>query len=162
MGSGVAGDFSTNAVGSNFSSKRSFASSNVTNISGWGNWKLTSSLGYLWSQRDQNGYTETGVTGIAVAASKQTSKQWNLLEEASYGRGNTETFFGARYERVQGYQKLELLGGEQPANDPSSALLAAGWRHFGKGLTASFAFSGRVTQQQVKEHGVAMVLRIDL
>ncbi len=149
-------------VDSQFSSTRSFASTNLTNISGRGNWKLTSSLGYLWSQRDQDGYTENG--GFAVAASKQTSKQWNLLEEVAYGRGNSETFFGARYEDIRNYQKIELTAGagEQPANDPTSVLLTAGWRHFGRGLTASFVFSGRVAQQQVKEHGVSMVLRADL
>ena len=154
------GVLTTTAVDSNFSSKRSFASTNVTNISGWGNWKLTSSLGYLWSKRDQDGYAENG--GFAVAASKQTSKQWNLLEEIAYGRGNSETFFGARYEDIRGYHKIELLGGEQPANDPTSFLLTAGWRYFGKGLTASFVFSGRVAQEQVKEHGFSMVLRVDL
>jgi Autotransporter beta-domain len=157
VGTGVG---TTAAVDSKFSSRRSFASSNVTNVWAFGNWKLTSSLGYLWSQRDQDAYAENG--GVSVAASKLSSKQLNLLEEASYGRGNTETYFGARYENVRGYQKIELLGGEQPANDPSSVLLAAGWRYFGRGLTANFVFSGRVAQEQVKEHGVAMVLRIDL
>ena len=103
-------------------------------------------------------------TGIAVDGSKQTSKQLNLLEEVAYGRGNSETFFGARYEDIRNYQKIELTAGagEQPANDPTSVLLSAGWRYFGKGLTASFVFSGRVAQEQVKEHGVSMVLRADL
>ena len=150
-------------VDSDFASKRSFASTNLTNIWGFGSWKLTSSLGYLWSKRDQDGYTESdGVT--TVDGSKQTSKQWNLLEELAYGRGNSETFFGARYEDIQNYQKIELTGGlgEQPANDPTSVLLTAGWRYFGKGLTANFVFSGRVAQEQVKEHGFAMTLRVDL
>jgi hypothetical protein len=93
---------------------------------------------------------------------KQTSKQWNLLEELAYGRGNSETFLGARYEDVRNYQKIEFATGEQPANDPTSVLLTAGWRYFGRGLTASFVFSGRVAQEQVKEHGFAMVLRVDL
>ncbi len=147
---------------SNFSSKRAFASTNLTNISTFGNWKLTSSLGYLWSKRDQDAYTESD--GTAVAGSKQTSKQWNLLEEVAYGRGNSETFFGARYEDIRNYQKIELTSGlgEQPANDPTSFLLTAGWRYFGKGLTASFVFSGRVAQEQVKEHGFSMVLRADI
>ncbi len=149
-------------VDSNFSSKRGFASTNLTNMSGWGNWKLTSSLGYVWSTRDQGGYTESGVTGNSVDGSKRTSKQWNLLGEAAYGRGNSESFFGARYEDIRNYQKIELLGGEQPANDPTSFLLTAGWRYFGKGLTASFVFSGRVAQEQVKEHGFSMVLRADI
>jgi len=151
------------AVDSSFSSKRAFASTNLTNISTFGNWKLTSSLGYLSSKRDQDGYTESdGV--LTVDGTKQTSKQWNLLEELAYGRGNSETFFGARYEDIRNYQKLELTSGlgEQPANDPTSVLLTAGWRYFGKGLTASFVFSGRVAQEQVKEHGLAMMLRADL
>jgi hypothetical protein len=164
VGTGVAADLSTIAVDSNFSSRRSFASTNLTNISGWGTWKLTSSLGYLWSKRDQDAYTENGLTGVAVDESKQTSKQWNLMEEVAYGRGESETFFGARYESIQNYQKVELTAGvgEQPANDPTSVLLTAGWRYFGKGLTASFVFSGRVSQAQVKEHGFSMVLRADL
>jgi hypothetical protein len=41
-------------------------------------------------------------------------------------------------------------------------VLTAGWRYFGKGLTASFVFSGRVAQEQVKEHGFSMVLRADI
>ena len=149
-------------VESQFSSKRSFASTNLSNISTFGNWKLTSSLGYLWSKRDQNAYTENG--GFAVDESKQTSKQWNLLEELAYGRGNSETFFGARYEDIRNYQKIELTSGlgEQPANDPTSVLLTLGWRYFGKGLTANFVFSGRVAQEQVKEHGFSMVLRADI
>ncbi|HKW36214.1 MAG TPA: autotransporter outer membrane beta-barrel domain-containing protein [Burkholderiales bacterium] len=160
LGSSV--DFSTIPVNSNFASKRSFASTNLSNISAWGDWKLTSSLGYQWSQRDQDAYTENGLSGAAVPELKQTSKQWNLLEEIAYGRGNSETFFGARYEAIRNYEKIEFTTGEQPANDPTSALLTAGWRYFGKGLTASFVFSGRVAQEQVKEHGFSMVLRIDL
>ena len=150
------------SVDSNFSSKRSFASSNLTNISGRGSWKLTSSLGYLWSKRDQDAYTENGPTGNAVDELKQTSNQWNLLEEVAYGRGNSETYFGARYEDIRKYQKIEFATGEQPANDTTSVLLTAGWRYFGKGLTASFVFSGRVAQEQVKEHGFSMVLRMDI
>ena len=158
------GALTSAAVDSEFSSKRSFASTNLTNISGSGNWKLTSSLGYLWTKRDQNAYTENGVTGSSVDESKQTSKQWNLLEELAYGSGNSETFFGARYEDIRNYQKVELTAGagEQPANDPTSVMLTAGWRYFGRGLTASFVFSGRVSQEQVKEHGFSMVLRADL
>jgi autotransporter-like protein len=149
-------------VDSSFSSKRSFASTNLSNISSFGSWKLTSSLGYLWSKRDQDGYTENG--GFTVDGSKQTSKQWNLLEELAYGSGNSETFFGARYEDIRNYQKVEITGGfgEQPANDPTSVLLSAGWRYFGKGLTANFVFTGRVAQEQVKEHGFSMVIRVDI
>jgi hypothetical protein len=147
-------------VDSSLSSKRSFASTNLTHVSAWDNWKLTGSLGYLWSQRDQDAYAENG--GFAVAASKQTSRQWNLLGEVAYGRGNSETFFGARYEDIRNYQNITLTPGEQPANDPTSFLLTAGWRYFGKGLTASFGFSGRVAQEQVKEHGFSMVLRADI
>jgi hypothetical protein len=160
------GLLTTLAVDSEFSSKRAFASSNVTGISVLGDWKLTGSLGYLWSRRENDAYEESlsPPLGSAVPESKQTLRQWNLLGEVAYGRGNSETFLGARYEDILNYQNVELTAGagEQPANDPTSVLLTAGWRHFGKGLTASFLFSGRVSQEQVKEHGFAMVIRADL
>lgn len=161
VGTAAAPPINTAAVNSSFSSTRGFASTNLTNIWGRGDWKLTSSLGYLWSTRNQDGYTESA-GGSAVAGSKQTSEQWSLLEEVAYGRGNSETFFGARFEDIRNYQKIQFTTGEQPANDPTSALLTAGWRYFGKGLTASFVFSARVAQEQVKEHGFSMVLRADL
>ena len=150
----------TVAVDSEFKSKRGFISTNLTNVSTWGNWKLTGSLGYLASRREHDAYVESN--GNAVAESKQTSEQWNLLGEAAYGRGNSEAFFGAMYENTQDPQKIVFTTGEQPANDPDSVLLTAGWRYFGKGLTANFVFSSRVAQEQVKEYGFSMMLRIDL
>src|SRR5438309_4145878 len=42
------------AVDSDFSSKRGFASTNLTKVWTPGNWKLTGSLGLLWSKRDQH------------------------------------------------------------------------------------------------------------
>jgi hypothetical protein len=160
------GPLTTLAVDSDFASKRGFASSNLTHISTWDDWKLTGSLGYLWSRRENDAYVESlpPPLGSEVPDSKQTSRQWNLLGEVAYGRGNSETFLGARYEDILNYEKVELTAGagEQPANDPTSVLLTAGWRHFGRGLTASFVFSGRVAQEQVKEHGFSMVIRVDL
>lgn len=151
----------TLAVNSDFSSKRGLASTNLTNVQTSGNWKLTGSLGFLWSRRENDAYVESD--GTAVAKSKQTLEQWNLLGEAAYGRGNSETFFGALYESTQDMQKITFASGEQPANDPSSVLLTAGWRHFGRGLTANFMFSARVSQDQFKEqYGFSMVLRVDL
>jgi hypothetical protein len=160
------GLLNTLAVNSDFSSKRGLASTNLTNVSTWGNWKLTGSLGYLWSRRENDAYVESTVLGNTVPSSKQTLEQWNLLGEAAYGRGNSEAFFGATYESTQDMQKIVLTSGlgEQPANDPSSVLLTAGWRYFAnKGLSANFLFSARVSQDQFKEqYGFSMVLRVDL
>jgi hypothetical protein len=150
----------TVAVDSEFSSKRGFASTNLTNVSSWGDWKLTGSLGYLSSRREQDAYVESN--GNAVAGAKQTSGQWNLLGEAAYGRGNSETFLGAMYEDTRDPQKVVFATGEQPANDPDSVLLTAGWRYVGKDLTGSFVFSSRQAQKQVTEYGFSMMLRVDL
>jgi hypothetical protein len=104
--------------------------------------------------------------GNVVAKSKQTLEQWNLLGEAAYGRGNSEAFFGATYESIQDMQKITLTSGlgEQPANDPTSVLLTAGWRYFAnKGLSANFVFGARVGQDQFKDqYGFSMTLRMDL
>ena len=158
MGSVV--PLATVAVDSEFSSKRGFASTNLTNVSSWGDWKLTGSLGYLGSRREQDAYVESN--GNAVASSKQTSDQGNFLGEAAYGRGNSEAFFGALYENTYNQQKLVFASGEQPANDPDSVVLTAGWRHFGKDLKANFMFFSRVGQDQVKQYGISMMLRVDL
>jgi hypothetical protein len=162
------GLLTTLPVTSEFSSKRGLASSNLTNVSTFGNWKLTGSLGFLWSQRENDAYVESLPVplGNAVAKNKQTLEQWNLLGEVAYGRGNSEAFFGATYESTQDMEKVVLTSGvgEQPANDPTSVLLTAGWRYFAtKGLSANFAFGARVSQDQFKEqYGFSMMLRMDL
>lgn len=151
----------TLAVNSDFSSKRGLASTNLTNVSAFGNWKLTGSLGFLGSRHENDAYVESD--GTAVPKSKRTLEQWNLLGEAAYGRGNSEAFFGALFENTRDPEKIVFATGEQPANDPSSVLLTAGWRHFGKGLTANFLFSARVSQNDFREqYGFSMVLRVDL
>lgn len=150
----------TAAVNSEFKSKRGFVSTNLTNVSAWGDWRLTSSLGFLGSRREQDAYVESD--GNAVPESKLTSKQWNLLGEVAYGRGGSEAFFGAMYEDTYDLQKVQFATGDQPANDPDSVLLTLGWRYFGKGLTANFMFSSRVAQEQVGEYGFSMMLRLAL
>jgi hypothetical protein len=147
-------------VDSELESKRGFVSTNLTNVSSWGDWRLTGSLGYLGSRREQDAYVESD--GTAVASGKQTSEQWNLLGEVAYGRGNSEAFFGAMYENTRDPLQVTFSSGEQPANDPDSVLVTAGWRHFGRGLTASFVFNARLDQEDVKEYGFSMLLRFDL
>jgi autotransporter-like protein len=151
------------AVDSDYSSKRSFAATNLTNVSTWGNLKLTGSLGYLGSKRKSDAYAESigGSTLDTVDSAKQTSKQWNLLGEAAYGSGSSEGFFGANYEHNR-TDKLQFTSGEQPANDPSSVVLTAGVRYFGRGMSANFVFNRRVGQEQFSEYGFAMLLRFDL
>ncbi len=93
------GKFSTNQsraaltgvpVDSDFSSKRSFASTNLSNISAWGNWKLTSSLGYLWSQRDQHGYDENGGTDTTKTAAARSPHQSRApINGTCWGRSPT-------------------------------------------------------------------------
>jgi hypothetical protein len=158
----VAIPLTTGPVNSDFSSKRSLASTNLTNIQTLGNWKLTGSLGYLWSKRESDAYVESN--GSAVAEAEQTLKQWNFLGEAAYGRGNSETFFGAMYEKTLDPEKITFATGDQPANDDDSVLLTAGWRYFTrKGVSTNFVFSARVAQDQFKEqYGFSMVLRVDL
>lgn len=150
------------AVNSEFASTRRFASTNLTYLTSLGNWKLSGGLGYTETRREQEAYVESAPLGSAVGESKQTVKQASVLGEAAYGRGASETYVGFVYEDVRDAQKVQFTAGEQPANDPNSVLLSAGWRHFGKGLTASFAFSKRLGQEQVNEYGFSMTLRVDL
>jgi len=156
------GPLTTQAVISEFAATRGFASTNLTYLAALGNWKLSSALGYTATRREQDGYVESAPLGTTVSASKQTVKQYSLLGEAAYGRGASETYFGLQYEDTRDPQKVQFATGAQPANDPDSVLLSAGWRYFGRGLTANFAFSKRLAQEQVNEYGFTMMLRVDL
>ena len=158
------GALTTAAVDSEFSSTRGFISTNLTNVSAWGNWTLTGALGLLASRREQDAYVERigGTTFTSVAGSKQTIEQWNLVGEAAYSRGASEIYAGLLYERTRDPLKVQFASGEQPADDPDSAVLTAGWRHFGRGLTANFVFSKRLAQDQVNEYGFSMMIRVDL
>ena len=162
------GLLTTLPVTSDFDSTRGLASTNLTNVQTLGNWKLTGSLGYLWSRRESDAYVESVPVplGNSVPESKQTLKQWNLLGEVAYGRGNSEAFLGATYEGTQDMQKVVLTSGmgAQPANDASSVLLTTGWRYFAsKGLSANFVLSARVGQEDFREqYGFSMLLRVDL
>jgi Autotransporter beta-domain len=147
-------------VDSEFDSTRDFASANLTNVLSLGNWKLTDSLGAVGTKLKQDAYMESD--GTPVGATSKTLHQWSLSGEAAYGRGDSETFFGLTYEKVRNPLKIVFATGEQPANDPSSVLVTAGWRYFGKRLTANFMFSSRQAQEQVREYGVSMMLRVDL
>jgi hypothetical protein len=66
------------------------------------------------------------------------------------------------YERTQDPLRIAFPTGEQPTADPDSVLLTAGWRYFGKGLTANFVLSTRLSQDYVDEYGFSMMIRIDL
>jgi len=157
------GLLTTLALNSEFASTRGFASTNLTYLTALGDWKLSGALGYTATRREQDAYTENNPPiGLTVSASKQTVKQVSLLGEAAYGRGASEAYFGLLYEDTRDPQKVQFATGPQPANDPDSVLLSAGWRYFGKGLTANFAFSKRVAQDQVNEYGFSMMLRVDL
>lgn len=162
LGGGTPPPFGTLTMNSEFDSTRGFVSTNLSNVWTAGDWKVIGALGYLGSRRDQDGYVEQGALGATVPGSKQTAKQWNLLGEAAYGRGNSEVFFGALYENTRDAKQVVFASGDQPANDPDSVMLNAGWRYFGKGLTASFVFTSRQAQEDVSEYGFSMVVRVDL
>lgn len=157
------GLLTTLAVNSEFASTRGFASTNLTYLAALGNWKLSGALGYTATRREQDAYAESSPPlGSTVSASKQTVKQVSVMGEAAYGRGASETYFGLLYEDTRDPLKVQFATGPQPANDPDSVLLSAGWRYFGKGLTANFAFIKRLAQDQVNEYGFSMMLRVDL
>lgn len=154
------GPLTTLAVDSKFSSTREFASANLTNVSTLGGWTLTGALGFTAARRKHRAYTESD--GTTVAGASQSVEQGNLLGEAAYGRGASEIFLGALYERTRDPVPVQFAAGAQPANDPDGALLSAGWRYFGKGLTTNFVFSRRVSQEQIEEYGFSMMIRVDL
>lgn len=146
-------------IDSNFSSTRNFVSTNLTNVSALGNWNLTSSAGIFAAKQKQEAYVENG--GFPQAASSQTIKQWNLAGEAAYSHRDSESYLGLIYEKVKDPEKIAFITGKQPADDTDSFLLSAGWRHFGKDLTANFAFTSRLGQDNITDNGFSITIRTD-
>ena len=143
-----------------FASTRSFLATNLTNVSARGNWNLTGSIGIFAAKLKQDGFVD-GVTG-AVPDSNKSMKQWNLAGEAAYSHRDSESFVGLIYEKMKDPEAVQLSPGAQPTNDPDSYLLSAGWRHFGKDLTANFVFSSRLGQDDVTDNSFSTTIRIDL
>ena len=150
-------------VDSDFSSTRDFLSTNLTGISALGDWNLTGSVGIFAAKQKQDAYVENG--GFSVDASSQTIKQWNLAGEAAYVHLDSESYLGLMYEKDTNPDELNLPGstaaGEQPGSDADSYLLTAGWRHFGKDLTANFAFTSRLGQNKITDNGFSITIRTD-
>lgn len=147
-------------VDSGFSSTRNFVSTNITNVSAWGDWNLTGSFGLFAAKQKQDAYVES--SGGAVAGASQTIKQWNLAGEAAYSHRDSESYVGLNYEKDKDPERIQFATGEQPSNDAASFVVTAGWRHFGKDLTANFVFSSRRGLDNISDNGVSTTIRINL
>ena len=147
-------------VDSGFSSTRDFLSTNLTNVSAWGDWNLTGSFGLFAAKQKQDAYVES--SGDAIAGSSQTIKQWNLAGEAAYSHRDSESYIGLNYEKERNPERIQFTTGEQPSNDAASFVVTAGWRHFGKDLTANFVFSSRRGLDNISDNGISTTIRINL
>ena len=148
------------AIDSEFSSTREFAAMNLTHAAGWGSWYFTQSVGVLGLTREQDEYIESD--GTVVAGSRESITQWNAGAEVAYSPGGGEVFLNAIYEKTRNAPEVTFLVGEQPVNDPDSVLASTGWRYFGKTVTANFAFSTRLDQEDVTEYGVSATIYVGL
>lgn len=147
-------------VDSDVSSTRSFVSTNLTNVVASGSWSLTSSLGYLVAKNKQEDYFESDST--FVAGLDLDIKQWNFAGEVAYNHRDSESYLGLIYEKDTDLDEVKFVIGEQPANDDDSVLLTAGWRYYGKDLTANFEFNSRVGRDELSDNGISTTLRLAL
>lgn len=147
-------------VDSGFSSTRDFVSTNITNVSAWGDWNLTGSFGLFAAKQKQDAYVES--SGDAVAGSSQNIKQWNLAGEAAYSHRDSESYIGLNYEKERNPERIQFATGEQPSDDAASFVVTAGWRHFGKYLAANFVFSSRRGLDNISDNGISTTIRINL
>lgn len=147
-------------VDSGFSSTRNFVSTNLTNVSAWGDWNLTGSVGLFAAKQKQDAYVESN--GAVVNGTSQSIKQWNLAGEAAYSHRDSESYLGLNYEKEKDPERIQFATGAQPSNDAASFVVTAGWRHFGKDLTANIMFSSRRGLDNVSDNGISTTIRINL
>ena len=147
-------------VTSNFESVQNFVTMNLTGTSITGNWYLTSALGLLVANKEQDSYVESDAT--AVTGQDIDLKQFNLLGEAAYSHSVSESYVGLIYENLTEFEEIQLLGNPQPANDDDSFLIMLGWRYYGSDIIANFEINSRVSQDETSEYSILSTLRIDL
>ncbi len=153
-----------------FDSDRWFVSANLNATLDLSGWLLSGRAGYLYTEEDQDGYTETGGVGAArtVRDRHVDLAQAQVALEVSYAFGSLEPYAMADYrldiQRDEGTAAGGLpgsVGGTQP-DDDDEFNAGIGLRWFGSnGLSASLEFSHTTGREAFDNNTLLFSLRGD-
>ncbi len=159
-----------NTLGSSFDSGRWFASANLNASLVRGAWVLGGRIGYLYSQEEQDGYTESGGPSVRTVGDRHVDLgQGYIGADLAYGFGALEPYVTVTYyndfTRDDGAGAGGLpsaVGSTQPADD-DEVQAGFGVRYFGaSGISGSLEWLKTVGRERFDNNSLIATLRIDL
>ncbi len=131
-------------VTGNTDSSRWFVMTNLNSFHRYGNWVITGRAGLVYSEEEQDAFTETGgVTAQSVPERDIEFGQINIGGEAAYSVHSVEPFVSLfyQYDFEQGSTALNT-NQVQPSNDDDDFRFATGLRFFSDaGISATMEYS---------------------
>jgi outer membrane autotransporter protein len=120
-----------------FDSERWFVTGNLNYLRPWGAWTFGAQVGYLYTEEEQDAYTEVGGAGARAVGERNIDlSQGHASLTAGYAFGAFEPYFRAAYyhdfSRDDGQEVGGLPGGTTRTDfDDDEWRLALGLRYFG-------------------------------
>ncbi len=127
---------------------------------------LEGQVGYLYTETDQDSFTETGGS-ISATASGETYvlSQWHVGATVGYDFGTfLEPYAGVDYSYDISREEVKVAPGlQQPANDRSGMMVRLGMRYYGdNGVSAALEWSTNALRQDIDSNSLLLNLRVDL
>lgn len=151
-------------VTGNTDSSRWFVMSNLNAFKRYGDWFLTGRAGVIYSEEEQDGFTETGgVTAQTVADRDIDFGQFNIGGEAAYSVHEVEPFASVFYEYdfEQGDSAALNPNQVQRSRDDDQFRVSAGLRYFGSnGLSATLEWSRILDRENFDSQSINLLGRL--
>jgi len=150
-------------VTGNTDSSRWFVMTNLNSFHRYGNWVFTGRAGLVYSEEEQDAFTETGgVTAQAVPERDIEFGQINIGGEAAYSVHSVEPFVSLFYEYdfEQGSTALKT-NQVQPSNDDDDFRFATGLRFFSDaGISATMEYSKIIDRDNFDSDTISIIGRM--
>lgn len=140
---------------------RWFVMSNLNAFQRYGNWVLTGRAGIIYSEEEQDGFTEAGGTTAQTVAGRDIEYgQLNFGGEVAYSAHAIEPFASLFYE-YDFEQGSTRLNPNQAQPDDDDFRIGAGFRYFGSnGLSAVLEYSTIAGRENFDSHTVNLLGRL--
>lgn len=153
-----------------YDSDRWFASVNLNASTNLGQFLVSSRVGYLYTEEDQDAYTETGGADARAVSSRQFDlSQISLGIEVAYDMTYLFPYAGITWahdlDRETGGNGLMpgLPGGVQPTfTDNNELQLAFGLHHYGEMISVMLDVNAVLDRDSFDSHSVMFTIRTDL
>lgn len=145
-------------------SSRWFVMSNINTFRQYGNWVVTGRAGFIYSEEEQDGFTETGgFTAQTVAERDIDFGQLNFGGEVAYSAHAIEPFASLfyQYDFEEGDSAALNPNQAQRSNDDDDIRASAGFRYFGNnGLSATLEWSHIIDRENFDSNTINLLGRL--